>query len=176
MARKSFKKSLKKIVPDFFERSLYVLSANLALTAILAFWQPITIPIWSVQGSVLKSLIYIIFAVGCLLLVYSLMIIDHFEFIGLRQIYLHLRKKEYTPIEFKMPTIYKYIRHPMYLGTLIAFWATPEMTAGHLLLAMGMTVYTFVGVRFEEKDLSALYGSEYKQYMQSVGMLLPKIR
>jgi protein-S-isoprenylcysteine O-methyltransferase Ste14 len=176
MARKSFKKSLKKIVPDFFERSLYVLSASLALTAILAFWQPITIPIWSVQGSVLKSLIYIIFAVGCLLLVYSLMIIDHFEFIGLRQIYLHLRKKEYTPIEFKMPTIYKYIRHPMYLGTLIAFWATPEMTAGHLLLAMGMTVYTFVGVRFEEKDLSALYGSEYKQYMQSVGMLLPKIR
>lgn len=176
MARKSFKKSLKKIVPDFIERSLYVLSANLVLTAILAFWQPITVPVWSIQGVVLKSLIYIIFALGCLLLVYSLLIIDHFEFIGLRQIYLHLRKKEYTPIEFKMPTIYKYIRHPMYLGTLIAFWATPEMTAGHLLLSMGMTVYTFIGVSFEEKDLSSLYGSEYKQYMQTVGMLIPKIR
>lgn len=176
MARKPYKKSLLKIVPDFFERSLYVLFANLTLTAILAFWQPITMPIWSVHSPVLKLLIYIIFALGCLLLVYSLVIIDHFEFIGLRQIYLHLRKKEYTPIEFKMPTIYKYIRHPMYLGTLIAFWATPEMTAGHLLLAMGMTIYTLIGVRFEEKDLSALYGNEYKQYMQTVGMLIPKLK
>jgi len=174
MARQSFKKSLIKIIPNYFERSFYVLFANLAMTAFLVFWQPITIPIWSINSSILKLLIYIIFALGCFILVYSLLIIDHSEFIGLRQIYLHFKKKKYTPIEFKMPTIYKYIRHPMYLGTLIVFWATPEMTLGHLFLAMGMTLYTLIGIKYEEQDLITLYGNEYKQYMQTVGMLFPK--
>lgn len=176
MARKSYKKIVTKIVPDYFERSFYVLCANLTLTATLLFWQPITIPIWSVNGAILKSLIYFIFALGCFILIYSLLIINHFEFIGLRQIYLHIKKKEYTPIEFKIPTVYRYIRHPVYLGTLIVFWASPEMTLGHLLLAMGMTIYTLIGVKFEERDLCALYGNEYKQYMRTVGMLFPTIK
>lgn len=176
MARKSFKKSLLKIIPNHFERTFYVLFANLALTAIFIFWQPITIPVWSINSSIPKLLVYIIFALGCLILVYSLLIIDHFEFIGLRQIYLHITKRQYTPIEFKMPTIYKYVRHPMYLGTIIVFWATPEMTLGHLLLAMGMTIYTIIGIKFEEQDLSTLYGKEYRLYMQTVGMLFPRIK
>ncbi len=176
MARKSNKKSLTKLIPDYFERSFYVLFANLTLTVILACWQPITNPVWSIAGLIPKLLTYMIFALGCVILIYSLLINDHFEFIGLRQIYLHLSKKEYTPVAFKMPSIYKHIRHPMYLGTLIVFWATPEMTLGHLLLALGMTLYTLIGVRFEEQDLSAPYGDEYNRYMQTVGMLFPKMK
>jgi methanethiol S-methyltransferase len=176
MARKSFKKIMKKVMPDYFERSFYVLLSNLVLSAIFVFWQPITIPMWSITGLIPKLLTYMIFALGCVILIYSLLINDHFEFIGLRQIYLHLSKKEYTPVAFKMPSIYKHIRHPMYLGTLIVFWATPEMTLGHLLLALGMTLYTLIGVRFEEQDLSALYGDEYNRYMQTVGMLFPKMK
>lgn len=175
MARKSFKKKWTKIMPDYFERNFYVLLSNLILTAILIFWQPITIPIWSINSLIPKVIIYVIFTLGCGLLVYSMLITDHFEFIGLRQIYLHLNKKKYTPIEFKMPTIYQHIRHPMYLGTLIAFWSTPEMTLGHLLFSLGMTLYTLIGIYFEEHDLSALYGDKYNRYVQSVGMLLPKI-
>jgi protein-S-isoprenylcysteine O-methyltransferase Ste14 len=176
MARKSYKKQLVKIIPDYFERSFYVLLSNLVLTSIFVFWQPITIPIWSAENLILKSLLYGIFALGSGILVYSLIIIDHFDFIGLRQIYLHLTNRPYTPIEFRMPTIYQYIRHPMYLGTLMVFWATPEMTLGHLLLASGMTLYTLIGVRFEEQDLHALYGEEYNRYMQTVGMLIPKLK
>jgi methanethiol S-methyltransferase len=176
MARKSYKNRFVKIMPDYFERSLYVLISNLVLTAIFVFWQPITIPIWSTKNLILKSLLYGVFAVGSGILVYSLIIIDHFEFIGLRQIYLHLTNKPYTPIAFKMPTIYKYIRHPVYLGTLIVFWATPEMTLGHLFLASGMTLYTLIGVRYEEHDLCTLYGEDYNRYMQAVGMLFPKLK
>jgi hypothetical protein len=176
MARKPFKNMVVKLIPDFFERSFYVLSANSAITAVLFFWQPITIPIWSIHIPILKAIVYIVFALGCFILIYSLLIMNHFEFIGLRQIYLHLKNKKYTPIEFKVPTIYKYVRHPIYLGTLIVFWATPEMTLGHLLLAVGMTIYTLIGVRFEEQDLNTLYGDEYKQYMQTVGMLFPKMK
>ena len=176
MARKSYKKRLVKIIPGYFERSFYVLISNFVLTAILIFWQPITIPIWTTENLILKLLLYVIFGLGCGVLVYSLIIIDHFEFIGLRQIYLHLINKPYTPIEFKVPTIYKYIRHPVYLGTLIVFWATPKMTLGHLFLAFGMTLYTLIGVRFEEQDLCTLYGEKYNRYKQTVGMLLPKLK
>lgn len=176
MARQSFKKKWTKIIPDFFERSFYVLLSNLILTAIFVFWQPIKIPIWSVDSLIPRVIIYILFALGCVLLVYSLLITDHFDFLGLRQIYLHLSKKKYTPIEFKTPSIYRLIRHPMYLGTLIAFWATPDMTLGHLLLSLGMTLYTLIGIRLEEQDLGIIYGDEYSRYRQTVGMLLPKIK
>ncbi len=176
MARKSFKKKWTKVIPDYFERSCYVLSSNLILTTIFIFWQPVTIPVWSIGSLIPKVIIYILFAIGCVLLIYSLLIIDHFEFIGLRQINFYLSKKKYRSVEFKMPSIYRYIRHPMYLGTLIAFWATPEMTLGHLLLSLGMTLYTLIGIRFEEKDLISLYGDEYNRYMQTVGMLIPKMK
>lgn len=176
MARKSFKKLLAKIIPDYFERSVYVLFSNLVLAVIFLFWQPITIPIWSTNNLILKPFIYAIFTLGCGILVYSLLIIDHFDFIGLRQIFLHLIKKPYTSIEFKTPTIYKYIRHPIYLGTLIVFWATPEMTLGHLFLALGMTLYILIGIRLEEQDLSTLYGEDYYRYMQTAGMLFPKLK
>jgi steroid 5-alpha reductase family enzyme len=165
-----------KIIPDYFERSVYVLFSNLLMTAIFVFWQPVTIPIWSTNNLILKTLIYVIFACGCGIPVYSLLIIGHFEFIGLRQIYFHLINKPYTPIEFKTPTIYKYIRHPIYLGTLIIFWTTPKMTLGHLLLALGMTLYTLIGIRFEEQDLSTLYGKDYYRYMQTAGMLFPRLK
>lgn len=176
MARRSFKNLIIKCIPEYFERSFYVLAANLTLTAVLLFSQPITISIWSVNNYGLNFLIYLLFAIGCFILIYSLIILNHFDFIGLRQIYLHLKKKEYTPIQFEIPTIYKYIRHPIYSGTLIVFWATPEMTLGHLLLSIGMTIYTFIGIKFEEQDLIKLYGDAYKQYTQTVGMLLPKIK
>lgn len=175
MARKSIKKLIIKIIPEYFERSFYVLVANLTLTSVLIFFQPITIPIWAVNNFVLKICIYILFALGCFILIYSLLILNHFDFIGLRQIYLHIKKREYAPIEFKTPTIYKYTRHPIYLGTLIVFWATPDMTLGHLILAIGMTIYTLIGIKFEEEDLKNLYGEDYRKYSQLVGMLFPKI-
>jgi len=176
MARKSFKESITKILPDYFERSFYVLASNLAMTAMLFFWQPITTPVWSIDNIYLETAIYAIFVIGCLVVVYSLWIIDHFEYIGLRQIYFHIRKEAYRSIEFKMPTIYRHVRHPMYLGTLMVFWSTPHMTLGHLFLALGMTLYTLIGVRFEERDLHALYGETYRQYKQTVGMLFPRIK
>ena len=175
MARSAFKKLLVKLIPRYFERTFYVLLANLTLSFIFIFWQPIPIPIWSINNLFLQLFIYFIFMIGCFILAYSLIIIGHFDFIGLRQIYLHFKKKAYTPVDFKMPTIYKYIRHPMYLGTLMAFWATPEMTLGHLFFAIGMTLYTVIGIKFEERDLIKLYGNSYKKYSQTVGMFLPKI-
>ncbi len=176
MARKFFKRAITKLIPQYFERSFYVLVSNFAMTAMLFFWHPIAVPVWSIENTYIQILIYSVFAIGSIILVYSLWIIDFFEYIGFRQIYFYLKEKEYRALEFKTPTIYKYIRHPMYLGTLIVFWTTPQMTLGHLFFALGMTLYTFIGMVLEERDLQALYGKSYTKYMQTVGRLFPKIK
>ncbi len=174
MARRSFKALVTRVIPPFFERTFYVLSANLTLTLMLCFWEPMTTPVWSVETPWLQTALYALFAVGALIVVHALWAIDLFEYIGLRQILFHLRHEAYRPVAFKTPALYRYVRHPMYAGTLMVFWATPEMTLGHLFLAVGMTLYTLVGVWFEERDLHALYGDDYKAYAQRVGRLVPK--
>ena len=174
MARRSFKALITRVIPPFFERTFYVLCANLTMTAMLVFWEPMTAPVWLVESLWLRTALYALFALGAIIVVHALWAIDLFEYIGLRQIYFHIRHKTYRPVDFKTPALYRYVRHPMYTGTLMVFWATPEMTLGHLLLAAGMTLYTLVGVGFEERDLHALYGDDYKAYAQRVGRLWPK--
>ena len=107
--------------------------------------------------------------------VHAIFVLNHFDYVGLRQIYLHFKTNEYIPLEFKTPSLYKYIRHPMVVGVLIFFWATPRMTVGHLLFAAGMTIYSIIGLKFEERDLICQFGEKYKTYKQNVGVILPQL-
>ncbi|MDB4442215.1 NnrU family protein [bacterium] len=173
MARKNFKKWWIKFIPEPIERSTYVLFAGALVWITMIFWQPMTGVVWEIQNTYLKLMIYAVFFMGALISVHSIFVLDHFDYVGLRQVYLHFKKGEYIPLEFKTPTLYKYIRHPMTIGVLIFFWAAPKMTVGHLLFAAGMTIYSFIGFKFEERDLIDLYGEEYKTYKQKVRMFFP---
>ena len=173
MARKPFKEWLTRWIPEHLERSIYFMTSNLMMTVLIIFWQPISIPIWSIDSLLGRGLVYLVFILGCLFAVYSMAIIGSSDFIGIKQIEHHFGGKEYSQPPFQTPSIYKYIRHPIMLGTLIVFWATPLMTLGHLIFAIGMTVYTVIGVYYEEKDLIDLYGDEYREYTRRAGMFFP---
>ncbi|GAA5520098.1 hypothetical protein LQ318_00140 [Aliifodinibius salicampi] len=173
MARDGFKKWWTKIIPKPIERSTYVLLSSLIL--ILLFWQWRTMPevIWSVESGVWQVVLFGFFGLGWGLVFLSTFMINHFDLFGLRQVYLHLKGKEITPIEFKEPGFYKYVRHPLMLGFIIAFWATPYMTLGHLVFSIATTGYIFVGIWFEERDLIRYHGEKYKEYRERVRMLIP---
>lgn len=175
MARKGFKKIWTKIVPDPLERSVYVLFASAIVWLTMLKWQPMTLIIWDIQNNFLKTICYLFFLGGASMAVYSIFLLNHFDYIGLRQIHLHFKIGRYQPLKFKTPTIYKYIRHPMTFGMLIFFLATPKMTIGHFLLAAGMTLYSVIGLKLEEMDLIDEFGEKYKGYKQEVGMVLPKL-
>lgn len=173
MARSGFKKWWTKIIPRPIERSTYVLLSSLIL--ILLFWQWRAIPavIWSVEASMWQAVLIVLFWLGWGIVLLSTFMINHFDLFGLRQVYLHLKDKAITPIEFKEPGLYKYVRHPLMLGFIIAFWATPYMTLGHLIFAIATTGYIFVGIWFEERDLIRHHGEKYKKYRKRVSMLIP---
>ena len=173
MARENFKKWWTKLIPEPIERSTYVLFASAIVWLTMMFWQPMTGLVWEIQNTYLKLMIYAVFFMGALISVHSIFVLDHFDYVGLRQIYLHFKKGQYVPLEFKTPTLYKYIRHPMTIGILIFFWATPTMTVGHILFAAGMTIYAVIGLKFEERDLIKKYGGNYTTYKQQVRMFLP---
>jgi len=176
MARPAFKQRWTQVVPHSAERSVYVLLASVALLILFWFWRPIDMVVWDLTGTALAGILTLLFWVGWLLVLLSTFLINHFELFGLQQAWLNLRGRQAAAPQFRQPLLYKYVRHPLYLGFFLAFWAAPRMTAGHLLLAAGMSVYMLIAIRHEEHDLVGLFGKDYEDYRQRVGMLMPRFR
>ncbi len=173
MARPGFKQWWTKVVPQHIERSTYVMISNLLVALLMWQWQPMVGVIWNVEHPVGASVLWGLFGIGWVMIVLTSFVINHFDLFGLRQVYLHLRGMEYTPLEFKAKWIYQYIRHPLMLGWIIAFWSTPQMSAGHLVFAVGTTVYILIAIQFEERDLVKYHGEDYENYRRKVSMLIP---
>lgn len=176
MARQGFKRAWTKTVPPQAERSVYVLAASIALMILFLGWRPIDAIVWNVTNSGVQDILWALFWLGWLTVLLSTFLINHFELFGLQQAWFHVRGREAAAPQFRQPFFYKYVRHPLYLGFFLAFWAAPEMTAGHLLLAAGMSVYMLIAIRYEEHDLIGLFGKDYENYRQEVGMLTPRFR
>jgi methanethiol S-methyltransferase len=173
MARPAFKRWWTRFVPHSIERSTYVLLASLALVLLFWQWRPIPQVVWQITNPQVAMAIMAISFVGWFLVLLSTFLINHFELFGLHQVFNNLRGRDMPAVRFKTPFLYKVVRHPIYLGFIIAFWAAPVMTVGHLLFAAVTTAYIFVGIFLEEHDLVALFGDEYRRYRARVGMLIP---
>jgi protein-S-isoprenylcysteine O-methyltransferase Ste14 len=176
MARQGFKRWWMKIVPPPIERSIFVLAASIMLMILFLFWRPIDILVWRVSSPIFRDLIWLAFWAGWLTVLMSTFLINHFELFGLHQAWYYLRGHEAEPPKFRQPLFYKWVRHPLYLGFFLAFWAAPEMTVGHLLLAAGTSIYMLVAIRYEERDLISMFGRDYELYREQVGMLTPRFR
>jgi protein-S-isoprenylcysteine O-methyltransferase Ste14 len=179
MARQGFKKWWTRFVPPPVERSVYVLAASIALMILFVGWRPIDIIVWSVNPithPILTDLIWLVFWAGWATVLISTFLINHFELFGLQQAWLHCRGRECAEPELRQPLFYKWVAHPLYAGFFMAFWAAPEMTAGHLLLAGGMSAFMLIAIRYEERDLINLFGDDYRRYRSSVGGLVPRFR
>jgi protein-S-isoprenylcysteine O-methyltransferase Ste14 len=173
MARKRFKSRLTALIPTAAERSTYVLFSSLVLGVMFWLWHPITYQVWHIETAWARALITGLFWAGWAIVLLATLLISHFELFGLKQAIDRWRDTaQHAPV-FRTPLLYKIIRHPLYLGFLIAFWATPDMTVGHLQFAMGLTVYLFIGTYFEEKDLTVLFGDRYREYQREVSMIFP---
>jgi len=172
MARPWFKAVWTRVVPTSVERSTYLLFSCAAVFLLLWNWQPMGGVIWNVETPQLRVTLYALQATGWIVVLAATFLINHFDLFGLRQVWLHLRGKAYTPLVFRTPGMYRFIRHPLYLGWLLVFWSAPTMTAAHLVFASGMAAYIFVAIQFEERDLARLH-REYAEYRQRVPMILP---
>jgi len=172
MARQGFKAVWTKIVPKPIERSTYVLATNAALLFLFWKWEPIGGVIWDDQS--LSSLLRGIGLLGWIIVLISSFLINHFDLFGLRQVVLYLRGIPYTPVPFATRGWYGYVRHPIYLGFIIAFWATPRMTVAHLVFAAATTAYILVAIQLEERDMVRALGSQYEAYREQVSMLVPR--
>ncbi len=173
MARPAFKRWWTTIVPAPIERSTFVLLTSLVLLLLYWQWRPITTTIWHAEAPWLRSLLTGISLVGWLLVLFATFVIDHFDLFGLRQVWLHLKGRPYTHPPFAERSVYKFVRHPLMLGFIIAFWSTPDMTGGHLLFASVTTAYILVAIQIEERDLVAFLGDDYRGYRARTPMILP---
>ena len=174
MARPGFKAWWTRVVPPPAERSVYVLMASAMLIILFAFWRPIEGTIWSVTNPLGAAVLWALFALGWGIVLISTFLLNHFELFGLQQAWLHLRGRQAEPPELRQPMLYKWIAHPLYAGFFLAFWATPRMSYGHLLLAAGMSAYMLIAIRYEERDLTGFYGEDYTRYRKGVGMIFPR--
>ncbi len=173
MARPWFKTALGKYWPNAIERSLYVAMSALALYLLFRFWLPIPAVLWQVENSLLRNAIWGVAGLGWGTVLLSTFLIDHFELFGLRQIWSDWKGRAMPNQTFRQPFFYKLVRHPIYTGFLMAFWATPDMSVGHLVFSLAMTLYIFIGIRYEEKDLLDNLGDAYEQYTREVGKVIP---
>ena len=173
MARPTFKKWWTKIVPEQAERSTYVLLSSLCLILLVWQWQPMGGFIWRIEEPLAKTILAILFIIGWWIVLISTFMINHFDLFGLRQVWFYFLGKKYEPLQFRIPFFYKYVRHPLYLGWLIAFWATPVMSAAHLLFAVLTTGYILTAIKFEEKDLVTHFGEKYLNYKRWVPKIIP---
>ena len=176
MARKGFKAWWTRVVPEPAERSVYVLMASAALIILMGFWRPINVMVWSVTNPMGEAALWALFALGWGIVLLSTFLLNHFELFGLQQAWLHMRGRQAEPHQLRQPMLYKWIAHPLYSGFFLAFWATPHMSYGHLLLAAGVSVYMLIAIRYEERDLTNLFGEDYRRYRSGVGMLTPRFR
>lgn len=176
MARPAFKRHWTRVVPQPIERSTYLLASNVVVLLIIALWQPIDAVIWDVQQPIARATLWVLFAIGWLAVPAVSLLINHFDLFGLRQVWLHFRGQEYTPLPFRTPLAYAHVRHPLYLAWALAFWATPTMTVGHLLFAGSLTVYMALAAMIEERDLIVHFGHAYQNYRQQVPMFVPRVR
>lgn len=175
MARPGFKRWWTRFIPNEVERSTYVLFSSAALIVLFAFWQPMGGVIWDIDNTAGRTLLYSLFALGWLVVLVSTFLINHFDLFGLRQVWLYFRGKPYTHLRFVTPGLYKHVRHPLYVGWLLAFWATPTMTAAHLVFALATTAYILIAIRLEERDLITCHGADYADYRRRVPMLIPRL-
>jgi methanethiol S-methyltransferase len=175
MARRSFKRWWTRFVPAAVERSTYVVATCIVLALMFWFWVPIVSPVvWQVENRAGISVLWTLFGLGWLLVLISTFLLNHFELFGLQQVFARLRQRALPEPEFRTPLLYRYVRHPLYLGLLLSLWMVPVMTAGRLLFATGFSAYILIGIGFEERDLITQFGERYRRYRAEVGMLLPR--
>ncbi len=175
MARPAFKTWWKRVVPEAAERSTYVLLSSLALVALYIFWEPIGGVIWSASDGTVRNSIIGLYLFGWLLLLYTTFLIDHFDLFGLKQVWRRLLDRAYRAPVFRTPSLYKIVRHPLYIGWLTIFWAAPTMTVAHLVFALACTAYILIAIRFEERDLVTAFGTTYVDYRARTPMLIPRL-
>jgi protein-S-isoprenylcysteine O-methyltransferase Ste14 len=173
MARPAFKRWWTRFVPAPVERSTYVLVSSLTLGLLFWQWRPIPAVVWHVANPVGRWFLQTVFWAGWAIVLVSTFLIDHFDLFGLGQVYLYASGRPYTPGGFRAPGFYRYVRHPIMLGFILAFWAVPTMTGGHLLFAGATTAYILIALQLEERDLVSFHGEQYEAYREHVGMLLP---
>ena len=173
MARPAFKRWWTRYVPQPVERSTYVLLSSLALALLFRQWRPMTEVVWDVENGAGRDILWALFFAGWATVLVSTFLINHFDLFGLRQAWLHRRGEAYAEPGFKTRFLYKLVRHPIMLGFIVAFWAAPVMTAGHLLFAVATTAYILIAVRLEERDIVSVHGAAYEEYRREVSMLLP---
>ena len=174
MARPRFKAWWTRVVPPAAERSTYLLASSLALGVLLAYWQPIGGYLWQTEGAA-RAVLIGLYVFGWLLLLYTTFLIDHFDLFGLKQVWRQLMGKDYRPPQFHTPNLYRLVRHPLYIGWLMIFWAAPTMSVSHLLFAVVTTVYILMAIRFEERDLVSAFGEQYTRYRAHTPMLVPRL-
>ena len=175
MARPFFKRWITRIIPIAAERSTYVLASNAAMILMFVFWQPLGISIWEFSDPFAKAFAYTFFFAGWALVFASTCMISHFDLFGLRQAWLYFRHQHYRPLKFRIPGLYRYVRHPLYVGWLMVIWATPNMTVSHLFFSIMTSLYIAIAVRFEERDLVDALGDDYRNYKRRVPMFVPRL-
>jgi len=174
MARPGFKRRWTRIVPPPIERSMYVMISNVLVVAIIVFWLPIDIIVWDMHHPAARIAMWALFALGWVGVPVVSLMINHFDLFGTRQVWLHLRRRGYEDLPFRTPMLYRFVRHPLYVGWMIAFWAAPTMTLGHAIFAAVLTLYMLIAIPLEERDLVNHFGEHYIQYRARVGALIPR--